>query len=612
LEFSVNDAIALAHEFSLGLRLIPPGQVNLALSGEPTTAAARRQFEELRLAGASVTGGTRDEIISAIERSSRMATDPECMVFVSISTHGFQKNNTVYFMPNEGRSAPTSVGATGIEIDALRSALTGNNPQRKMLLIVDACREKIDDSSKGGGGTDRNLADAFQAEFREAQGTAVLMSCADAQQSFEDSTLGNGVYTHSLVAALRSAPADFDGFIRIGEVATRAEIETTKWATSRGLRQTPVYAGSDSGQKIPLAIDPSAVARFSMQKQQAKDLLKQVASAHPTIYFPELRLELEEAIDRIADPRLNDVVSRLDDARNEPQNEQPFQLVHLKKLLGIGVATIAAGTESTPAIIESATKVTVAPQAGETTSGIAVTGAASNSIRLWFWLLPLLFAVIVVAALMLRPQKAVAHASATAVAAPIGVTPPVVGPVVGAFQRPVAAPTIPPKDRLRAALGAAIVAPAAYPSSVWTEHSTATPPSSRDLGVVQRHEEHAWARGQRVRICFQPGAAGYVTMILFGSSGRVQLVCPNTAVEGGRVRVFPDSQSAFEQKGTPEEVDLLYAIASPHAQGWAPSLKGRHLLRYLDDAELAELANHFEGGALRGAAVSSTSWRARG
>jgi hypothetical protein len=50
LNFAVNDAIAQAHLFCLELKLIPPGNCQLALAGEPTTDSTKAQLAAHRRA----------------------------------------------------------------------------------------------------------------------------------------------------------------------------------------------------------------------------------------------------------------------------------------------------------------------------------------------------------------------------------------------------------------------------------------------------------------------------------------------------------------------------------------------------------------------------------
>ncbi|MBI1290134.1 hypothetical protein GC173_02660 [bacterium] len=596
LRFAVNDAVGLAYAFSLGLGLIPPERVRLALSGEPSTEEAKTQLAALVAAGATRVDGRKKTLLDGLTWLAGAPRQSSDMVFYSVATHGFEEGGAAYVMPSDGDR--NYVKSTAIALEDVKSRI-GSSVAEKRLIIIDACRENLGGGTRSLPAMSNAMEGAFRAEFERAAGMAVLMACGAAELSHEEEQLGHGVYTHHLLRALRSATPDDAGFIRLDTVAGLASEGTRQWANQRGKRQNPWYAGDEGARLIPLAIDNIASGAFQQDKQRATVLLKQIADKHVSIYTPETFNRVQDSIQKADGSNLYDLIKYLESGQTESDSEHARTFERIKPLIGIGVAA-----------------------APLTNLAVGSRNVASGSIQWWMWVLPLLLVAIVVAALMLRPRKVVAHASTLTAPIPGPVTPaptptsiavvPVVEAPVVVAPPPPPAPPLSPRDRLHALLMGALRAPAPFPSAVWTEHSTATPPSTRDLGVAKRHEEHAWATGQRVRICFQPGATGHTSLILFGSSGRVQLVCPNTPVEAGRVRLFPDERSSFTQEGNPDNVDLLFAITSTSAQGWMPSLRGQHLLRYLDEHELKELVDHIDHGVLRSCSVSSTSWRARG
>ena len=68
--FAVDDAIDLAHKFSLDQRssLLPPRNVVLALSGKPQKEDSKRRLQELKSAGAEVENATSGDILQLLRK----------------------------------------------------------------------------------------------------------------------------------------------------------------------------------------------------------------------------------------------------------------------------------------------------------------------------------------------------------------------------------------------------------------------------------------------------------------------------------------------------------------------------------------------------------------
>ncbi len=68
IPFAVDNAVDLAHLFSLELGLIPPDRIRLLLSGHPRKLDSKKRLDALEAKGARVSGGSTTEL----EHSSPM------------------------------------------------------------------------------------------------------------------------------------------------------------------------------------------------------------------------------------------------------------------------------------------------------------------------------------------------------------------------------------------------------------------------------------------------------------------------------------------------------------------------------------------------------------
>ena len=105
LRFAVNDAVELAHLFSLELRLIPPANVTLALAGDTSGDDAAGRLRALKEAGATVTPARKSPIFGALAAARDRGTGDGDLLVIACSSHGFTGDGEAYLMPTEGRLA---------------------------------------------------------------------------------------------------------------------------------------------------------------------------------------------------------------------------------------------------------------------------------------------------------------------------------------------------------------------------------------------------------------------------------------------------------------------------------------------------------------------------
>jgi TPR repeat protein len=342
LHFAVNDAIAQAHLFVLELKLIPPENCILALSGKPEGAESTQQLVELDKAKVQTMRADRSMLIKALLQVRGIARAPSDMIIVSFSTHGFSGINESYVMPSDGQRAALSLTAlaySSIE-DLLHPSKAG-----KILLLLDACREQpSDDGSKGVDGA---MSKAFMRALKSSEGKFVLASCGEGQYSYENAQLGHGVFTHFLLDGLRGqALADRNGFITLGSVSSYVTNAVEDWVARNrpdagGPVQVPWYKGDGTATNIPLAIDPGVRAEAEAFKTLVNKLKKDLTTKIDSSFTGEMYDQLARKLSKTQyDEAGKDLIANLQAFVNGSLGEEPF-LAYVRDVLRDRPAPVA-------------------------------------------------------------------------------------------------------------------------------------------------------------------------------------------------------------------------------------------------------------------------------
>lgn len=256
LTCAVNDAVEQAFVFVHELKLVKPENCILCLSGQPSTPLIAKQLELLKQSGVEVTTATKPKILQSLRIVGRIGASRQDIVIVSFSTHGFESRSGVYLMPTDGLR--DFLADTAIYSGTVKETI-GKSRAGKKLLILDACRERVENSKSSGSGV--AMSEKFQRAFAASSGFATLMSCSAGQYSYEDTESGHGVFSKFLLKALRGdSPADDRGFITVGSISEYVSVNVSRWILRnkpevRADRiSTPALAGAEIARHIPLAI----------------------------------------------------------------------------------------------------------------------------------------------------------------------------------------------------------------------------------------------------------------------------------------------------------------------------------------------------------------------
>jgi len=269
LNFAVHDAIELAYLFVVELKLIPPENCSLLISGKPAENASiiQQHLLQLKQLGVTIAAAERQEVLTTFIRLTELAQDQSALLVCAFSSHGFNEDKIAYVMPQDG--SRKLLRATAVPVDDLETLMTASKAGHR-LFFVDACQERV--SAKGNNPAGSGASPLLIEALLKPTGQAKLVSCSPSQFSFENAALGgvgHGVFTWHLLEALRgNAQADAQNFIRLGAVSRYVSDGVQKWAkdNNRPL-QTPLLQSPEATRELPLALRSSDLQTVIAQLQ---------------------------------------------------------------------------------------------------------------------------------------------------------------------------------------------------------------------------------------------------------------------------------------------------------------------------------------------------------
>jgi uncharacterized caspase-like protein/cytochrome c-type biogenesis protein CcmH/NrfG len=122
---------------------------------------------------------------------------PEENLWFFFSGHGLRYKQKDYLVPIDGN--PRDIDRTCITVDYVTERLS-NSGAGNIVLILDACRN----ASEGGKGGAEALGEEARECIRE-RGLISIFACRPQEQSWEEDTLGHGIFTFALLKALEEA-----------------------------------------------------------------------------------------------------------------------------------------------------------------------------------------------------------------------------------------------------------------------------------------------------------------------------------------------------------------------------------------------------------------------
>ena len=193
-------------------------------------------------------------------------TTPESTVLVFFAGHGGQEADRTGHDPDSKVSYLLPWDA---DPDDLFSTALANDDFNKLLRLIKARRTVVflDACHSGGvarqGARDLGVASLPTFErLAEGEGRVVISAAKPNQRSWEDASLGHGIFTHHLLEAFRGkADLDDDGYVSIQDAVQSLQRQVPQTVRRLGKEPQDPYLVSEGSGEILIAVDPEKIAR---------------------------------------------------------------------------------------------------------------------------------------------------------------------------------------------------------------------------------------------------------------------------------------------------------------------------------------------------------------
>jgi uncharacterized caspase-like protein len=194
--------------------------------------AGKYQAARLLVSGAPDCEPNRANILGELSNLAQLAGEGD-LLFFYFSGHGLAQDGESYLLPSDVRLS--AMQQTAIAISDVRRIMDQSEAAARVILL-DACH-----SGAAIGKAVPQMSEEFiRRVFEEAEGSAVLASCKQGQQSWEWPETGNSVFTHFLLEALQGkADGDGKGFVTVSDAGRYVTDGVKRWAAANGVPQTP-------------------------------------------------------------------------------------------------------------------------------------------------------------------------------------------------------------------------------------------------------------------------------------------------------------------------------------------------------------------------------------
>jgi formylglycine-generating enzyme required for sulfatase activity len=286
--FAVDDAVDLAHLFTLELGLIAPRRALLLLSGEPRKTESLSRLARLLEAGARRKSARQVDIYDGVEEIEKGLTGNGLAVF-TVATHGLSDQGGDFLVAADSRKRRQL--QTGVPVAHLVDEVTravgsleldrqGKSVSRRGLVLLDACRGRLTAGTRGAA--EPELAKGFAEAIARARGLAVLSGATLGGLAYDDPERQNGVFTCAVLDGLRgTAPPGPEGWITVRTLADFVQERVVEWVK----REWPNYSDRSLGierkiegtaESLPLAPHPEALRERKVYRARREAALGRV------------------------------------------------------------------------------------------------------------------------------------------------------------------------------------------------------------------------------------------------------------------------------------------------------------------------------------------------
>ena len=296
--FAVDDAVDLASLF-VGLELLEPEKVVLALSGQPRKAASQERLRLLVEGGARISKATLGLFTDHVYQQGR-ASGESGLFIVSIATHGFSNEGNDYLVASDTRQRRIQRG--GISFAEIIDDISLSRASRR-LVLVDACRERLSVGTRAGGVDPASaMGAAFSEAITQASGMIILSATVLGGFSYDDQDRQNGVFSAAVIDGLEGeAPADQRSLITAQTLAGYVDAQVRDWVADNRPQHAKMSRGitiqaEGPAASMPLAVNPRALEKARIFQNRRQAALENLAAVRGPVISQEKRKGIEAAL----------------------------------------------------------------------------------------------------------------------------------------------------------------------------------------------------------------------------------------------------------------------------------------------------------------------------
>lgn len=366
IPFAVDDAVDLAHLFSLELGLIFPSKVILRISGKPAKDESKARLRALIDAKAHIENTENTNFISASQIlqdlfDQRRASGERGLLVVSMATHGFSFGGDSFLIAGESlESMVTRGGQTGIKLNTVIAEVSLAKAPRRLVLL-DVCRERFTRAAQSDSAM--AMPQSFADEISQSTGQAILIGSTPGGFAYDDQVRGNGVFSASVIDGLQGqAPKDSRGFITAATLADYVQERVQDWIRTHRpehWERCETICGitrkiTGDAAKLPLAIVSNrswSVADLERHRAEAIELLLDNigAALTPEMFADVSRVLLEDAAPTESLRSLIEAIHRLDGTLSSRHSLALYLDQHLESLVALTESALS-GIHSLPTL----------------------------------------------------------------------------------------------------------------------------------------------------------------------------------------------------------------------------------------------------------------------
>jgi hypothetical protein len=252
--YAVDDAVDLAHRFILDSRigLVRAQRSVLALSGKPVKPETQQRLAELIEAGVRVEPATQTDLVLLLEKQAELA-GANGILIVSVASHGFTaaESGEAYILGSTSvfRYPDTALAAARLFDIVSRSRA------RRSLVLVDACRDRVTEGTRGGEPDPRSAAPHLERMQRVA-GQVVFYAAAAGHYAYDDHALRNGVFTRAVLDGLSCTASKNREVITVAALRDTVSRRVLHWLREHGkplVEPATQFSFEGDAHRMPLA-----------------------------------------------------------------------------------------------------------------------------------------------------------------------------------------------------------------------------------------------------------------------------------------------------------------------------------------------------------------------